>query len=89
MTFDRPVVLDACVLVAAGLRDTLLRLAETPGLYAPRWSDDIMVEVERTLQGRFNKSPAQTLHLGARTSAVLSRSVGVRLRTSYAAPAKS
>jgi predicted nucleic acid-binding protein len=63
MTFDRPVVLDACVLVAAGLRDTLLRLAETPGLYAPRWSDDIMVEVERTLQKRFNKSPAQTGHL--------------------------
>ena len=63
MTFDRPVMLDACVLVAAGLRDTLLRLAETPGLYAPRWSDDIMVEVERTLQKRFNKSPAQTGHL--------------------------
>ncbi|MGD0130617.1 MAG: hypothetical protein ABSE57_01180 [Bryobacteraceae bacterium] len=38
MTFCRPVVLDACVPVGAGLRDTLLRLAEVPALYAPRWS---------------------------------------------------
>jgi predicted nucleic acid-binding protein len=63
MTFDRPVVLDACILVAAGLRDTLLRLAETPALYTPRWSDDIILELERTLQKRFDKSPAQTGHL--------------------------
>ncbi len=63
MRSDRPVVLDACVLVGAGLRDTLLRLAETPGLYLPRWSDDILAEVERTLQKRFCKSPAQTGHL--------------------------
>jgi hypothetical protein len=63
MTFDRPVVLDTCVLVGAGLRDTLLRLAETPALYAPRWSDDIIVELERTLQKRFGKSPEQTGHL--------------------------
>lgn len=63
MIFDRPVVLDACVLVGAGLRDTLLRLAETPGLYVPRWSDDIIAEVERTLQKRFRKSREQTRHL--------------------------
>jgi len=63
MTFDRPVVLDTCVLVGAGLRDTLLRLAETPALYVPRWSDDIIVELERTLQKRFGKSTEQTGHL--------------------------
>jgi predicted nucleic acid-binding protein len=63
MTFCRPVVLDACVLVGAGLRDTLLRLAEVPALYAPRWSDDILGEVERTLQRRFGKTIEQTRHL--------------------------
>jgi hypothetical protein len=63
MTSDRPVVLDACVLVGAGLRDTLLRLAETPALYIPRWSADIIAEVERTLQKRFGKTPQQTRHL--------------------------
>jgi predicted nucleic acid-binding protein len=63
MTFCRPVVLDACVLVGAGLRDTLLRLAEAPALYAPRWSDDILREVERTLQSRFGKTIEQTHHL--------------------------
>jgi predicted nucleic acid-binding protein len=63
MTFDRPVVLDACVLVGAGLRDTLLRLAEVPGLYSPRWSDDIAGEVERTLQKQFGKTIEQTRHL--------------------------
>jgi hypothetical protein len=56
MIFDRSVVLDACVLAGAGLRDTLLRLAETPGLYVPRWSDDIISEVETALQKRFRKS---------------------------------
>jgi predicted nucleic acid-binding protein len=63
MTFCRPVVLDACVLVGAGLRDMLLRLAEVPALYAPRWSDDILGEVERTLQRRFGKTIEQTRHL--------------------------
>jgi predicted nucleic acid-binding protein len=43
------VVLDACVLVPASLCDTLLRLAETPPLYRPIWSDRILGEVERAL----------------------------------------
>jgi predicted nucleic acid-binding protein len=63
MRSDRPVVLDACVLAGAGLRDTLLRMAETPGLYLPRWSADIISEVESVLQRRFRKSPEQTGHL--------------------------
>lgn len=41
-------VLDACVLYPAYLRDTLLCAAETD-LYDPRWSDDILAEVERNL----------------------------------------
>lgn len=46
MTFV--VVLDACVLVPHPLFDTLLRAADT-GLYEPRWSLQILDEVERTL----------------------------------------
>ncbi len=39
------------------LADTLLRLAEPPALYQPRWSDQILAEVTRTLVGRFGKTP--------------------------------
>jgi predicted nucleic acid-binding protein len=41
-------VLDACVLVPASLRDTLLRLAYDD-LFTPYWSISILREVERTL----------------------------------------
>jgi len=64
MNKDYVVVLDACVLVGGGLRDTLLRLAETPRLYVPKWSDHIMEEVRRTLQNKkFGKTAEQTDHL--------------------------
>lgn len=55
-------VLDACVLVNASLRDTLLRLA-SEGFYKPYWSDRIVQELERTLQQKLRKTPAQTAHL--------------------------
>ncbi|RMI09070.1 PIN domain-containing protein [Cellulomonas triticagri] len=42
------VVLDACVLVPHPLVDTLLRAADA-GLYEPRWSAQILDEVERAL----------------------------------------
>lgn len=45
MPVDRAAILDACVLVQAPLRDTLLRLAEHPGLYHPRWSEEIIAEM--------------------------------------------
>lgn len=45
-----PVVLDACVLANFSLCDTLLRLAEPPRLYDPRWSDEILEETIRTLE---------------------------------------
>ena len=38
------------------LADTLLRLAAGPHLYLPKWSDQIMIEVSRTLQQDFNLS---------------------------------
>lgn len=50
-------VLDACVLLPASLRDTLLRLAETPPLYIPKWSGQIWAEVTRNLGSRRKLSP--------------------------------
>lgn len=45
------VVLDACVLVPASLRDVLLRAADA-NLYRLQWTDDILTEVERNLIGK-------------------------------------
>jgi hypothetical protein len=63
MTSGYQAVLDACVLVNAALRDTLLRLAEPPHLYLPRWSNDIILETVRTLETKLGVTPAQTAHL--------------------------
>jgi hypothetical protein len=49
MRADYRVVLDACVLIPMPLADTLLRMAEAPRLYLPKWSQTIMDEVSRTL----------------------------------------
>lgn len=57
------VILDACVLVNAALRDTLLRIAEPPRLYLPRWSEDIMIETTRTLEIKLGVTQEQTAHL--------------------------
>ncbi len=48
MRSDFRVVLDACVLAPPNVCDLLLTLAETPRLYLPRWSEDILKEVRRT-----------------------------------------
>ena len=42
-------VLDTCVLAPMPLCDTLLRLAEDPAFYIPKWSADIMLELRSTL----------------------------------------
>lgn len=63
MTSGNQVVLDACVLVNAALRDTLLRIAEPPRLYLPRWSQEIMDETVRTLEQKLGLSRQQTVHL--------------------------
>jgi len=54
MRADYPVVLDACVLIPMPLADTLLRMAEAPRLYLPRWSQVIMDEVTRNLIAKWN-----------------------------------
>src|ERR1017187_8905134 len=50
MTGTPPVVLDACVLANFSLCDTLLRLAEPPRLFEPKWSEEIIRETTRTLE---------------------------------------
>jgi predicted nucleic acid-binding protein len=62
MTADFPVVLDACVLVLASLRDTLLRRAERR-VYLPRWSDEVLDEPRRTLLEKLGRFPEQVDHL--------------------------
>ena len=49
MNADFPVVLDACLLANQRVTDLLLRLAETPRLYVPKWSVRILDETDRTL----------------------------------------
>ena len=44
------VVLDTCVLAPMPLCDTVLRLAEGPAFYIPKWSHDILRELRSTLQ---------------------------------------
>ena len=51
-------VLDTCVLAPMPLCDTLLRRAEDPAFYIPKWSDDILRELRSTLQ-RMGYTPAQ------------------------------
>ena len=63
MTADFLVVLDACVLIQAPLRDTLLRLAEEPRLFVPRWSEEIIVETVRNLEKRIGLSNSKTAYL--------------------------
>lgn len=56
------VVLDACVLIPAPLRDTLLRAAEL-GMYRLHWSELILAEVKRNLikRGMTSSVDAQEL----------------------------
>lgn len=57
------VVIDACVLYSAALRDILLRLAEI-GLVSPRWSERILDETARALcRTRPDLQSGQVQHL--------------------------
>lgn len=61
MHSDFPVVLDACVLASPTLCDLFLRLAETPRLYSPIWSVEILEEVFRTQTSKFKKPYPESL----------------------------
>lgn len=56
MRADYRVVLDACVLIPMPLADTLLRMAEHPRLYLPKWSPRILNEVSRNLSSKWSMS---------------------------------
>jgi predicted nucleic acid-binding protein len=63
MTSTLLVVLDACVLANFSLCDTLLRLAEPPRLFEPKWSDEIIRETTRTLESKLGWPSSLTAHL--------------------------
>ena len=52
-------LLDTCVLAPMPIADTLLRLAEEPAFYIPRWSRDIFNELSKTLHNQFGYSDEQ------------------------------
>jgi hypothetical protein len=63
-------MLDACVLAPMPVADTLLRLAEEPAFYTPKWSAHVFDELRRTLRSRFRYSDEQvTRRLAAMESA--------------------
>jgi predicted nucleic acid-binding protein len=63
MTGTPLVVLDACVLANFSLCDTLLRLAEHPRLYEPKWSEEVIRETTRTLEMKLGWPRSLTVHL--------------------------
>lgn len=65
MTGAPLVVLDACVIANFSLCDTLLRLAEPPRLYEPKWSEEIIRETARTLESKLGWPHSLTHHLEA------------------------
>jgi predicted nucleic acid-binding protein len=62
MTGAPLVVLDACVLANFSLCDTLLRLAEPPRLFEPKWSEEIVRETTRTLELKLGWPHSLTAH---------------------------
>ena len=62
MISDFPVMVDACVLVQAAVRDTLLRLFERR-LFLARWTDEIIEETVRTLRDKLGRTQEQTDYL--------------------------
>jgi hypothetical protein len=65
MTGTPLVLLDACVLANFSLFDTLLRLAEPPRLYEPKWSEEIVLETARTLESKLGWPSSLTTYLKA------------------------
>jgi predicted nucleic acid-binding protein len=59
---DFKVVLDACVLIPMPLADTLLRLGSGRRLYLPKWTDQIMTEVNRNLAENFGLTEEQVAY---------------------------
>src|ERR1700733_14808760 len=62
MISDFPVMVDACVLVQAAVRDTLLRLFERR-LFLARWTDEIIEKKARTLRDKLGRTPQKKHYL--------------------------
>ena len=62
MISDFPAIVDACVLVQAAVRDTLLRLFDRR-LFLARWTDEIIGETVRTLREKLGRRQEQTDYL--------------------------
>src|SRR5581483_3975714 len=62
MNSDFPVIIDACVLVQAAVRDTLLRLSERR-LFLCRWTDAIIAETVGALTTKLKRTAEQTSYL--------------------------
>jgi hypothetical protein len=77
----RPVVLDACVLIPMTLADTLLRLAADPRLFLPKWSDQIMAEVTRTLQKNFGLSAQKAMYRESEISDIFRKRGSMAMKT--------
>jgi hypothetical protein len=73
MTGGPLVVLDACVLANFSLCDTLLRLAEPPRLFEPKWSEEIIAETARTLEFKLGWPKALIGHFEAELRAHFSQ----------------
>ncbi|MCC6368121.1 MAG: PIN domain-containing protein [Bryobacterales bacterium] len=69
MTGAPLVLLDACVLANFSLCDTLLRLAEPPRLYEPKWSEEVIRETIRTLESKLGWPSSLTGYLEAELQA--------------------
>lgn len=63
MRSNSAVLLDACVLMDSYLRDVLLRMAEHPRLYIPKWSGEVLEEVSRNLMRKFRLAPDKVAYL--------------------------
>jgi hypothetical protein len=72
MTGTVPVIIDACVLANFSLCDTLLRLAEEPRLFEPKWSDEIIQETTRTLESKLHWPSTLVAYLESELRAHLS-----------------
>lgn len=68
MISDFPAIVDACVLVQAAVRDTLLRLSERR-LFLARWTDEIIEETLRALRDRLGRTQEQAEHLASELQA--------------------
>ena len=80
MTGTLLVILDACVLANFSLCDTLLRLAEPPRFFEPKWSEEIIRETTRTLELKLGWPNSLAAHLEKELRAHFSESLDQRLR---------